>query len=86
VQTKDIDNLFWLNYARAITEIIPYQPGANSAFFIGSTALKGPVGGDGIAQEYTNFGLHDIANNLLNDSSPFYEPSGLNGYIETLRT
>ena len=85
VKTKDIANLFWLNYARAIMEIIPFQPGGNSAFFIGSIAQKGPVAGDNMAEEYTNFGLHDIANNLLNDSSPFYQPSGLNGYVETLR-
>lgn len=82
---QNVDNLFWLNYGRAIMQAAKFQPGGTNAFFIGSTTQKGPPAGDNIPEGYTNLGLHAIANNLLNDSNPFYEPSGLYGYAEALQ-
>lgn len=50
------------------------MPDDNSAFFIGSTALRGPPAGDNIPESYTNQGIYDIANSLRNDTSIFYTP------------
>lgn len=61
------------------------QPSGNNAFLIGSETQKGPVAGSNIPEEYTNLGLHAIANGLLNDSSLFYNPTAEYGYIEALR-
>jgi hypothetical protein len=82
----NVDNLFWLNYGRAIMKVVGVDTSGDNAFFLGSAAQKGPIAGDNIPEEYTNKGLHDIGNNLLNDSSIFYSPSDKHGYIESLRT
>lgn len=60
------------------------MPDDNSAFFIGSTAQRGPPAGDNIPESYTNQGLYSIANNLLNDTSIFYTPAATNSYIDAL--
>jgi hypothetical protein len=82
---NNVDNLFWLNYGRMIMQLAGIHPSDNNAFFLGSSTQRGPLAGDGIPEEYTNQGLHDLGNNLLNDSSIFYSPSTNHGYIEALR-
>ena len=75
--------LFWLEFANAIRSVSGVQPSDNTAFFIGSTAQTGPLAGDNIADAYTNQGIFQLGNNLLNDSSIFYSP-GDYGYIDAL--
>ena len=82
---KNVDDLFWLNYGRAIMKAAQFTPSENNPFFIGGATQKGPPAGSNIPEEYTNLGLHEIANGLLNDSSPFYTPSAQYGYAEALR-
>jgi hypothetical protein len=65
----NVDNLFWLNYGKAIMEAAKVRLTGTNAFFIGSEAQKGPVAGSNIPEEYTNLGLHAIANSLLNNST-----------------
>ncbi|GJC83471.1 hypothetical protein ColLi_06309 [Colletotrichum liriopes] len=57
-----INKLVWPSYARAVKDKIGADGGSASAFFLGSEAQKGPVGGDGISNEYTNQGIHNIGN------------------------
>lgn len=73
-QSDKVDYLFWLEFAKAIRSAASIMPDDNSAFFIGSTALRGPPAGDNIPESYTNQGIYDIANSLRNDTSIFYTP------------
>ena len=82
-QQNKVDFLFWLEFANAIRSLSGAQPSDNTAFFIGSTAQTGPLAGDNIADAYTNQGIFQLGNNLLNDSSIFYSP-GDTGYIDAL--
>lgn len=82
-QQNKVDFLFWLEFANAIRSLSGVQPSDNTAFFIGSTAQTGPLAGDNIADDYTNQGIFQLGNNLLNDSSIFYSP-GDYGYIDAL--
>lgn len=83
-QQDKVDTLFWLEFANAIRTGAQLQPSDRTAFFIGSTAQRGPLAGDNIAETYTNQGLYDLANNLLDDTSIFYSPSAQNGYVDAL--
>lgn len=83
-QSDKVDYLFWLEFAKAIRSAAQIMPDDNSAFFIGSTAQRGPPAGDNIPESYTNQGLYSIANNLLNDTSIFYTPAATNSYIDAL--
>jgi hypothetical protein len=82
-QQNKVDFLFWLEFANAVRSISGIQPSDNTAFFVGSTAQTGPLAGDNIADAYTNQGVFQLGNNLLNDSSIFYSP-GDTGYIDAL--
>ena len=83
-QSDKVDYLFWLEFAKAVRSAAQIMPDDNSAFFIGSTAQRGPPAGDNIPESYTNQGLYSIANNLLNDTSIFYTPAATNSYIDAL--
>ena len=83
-QSDKVDYLFWLEFAKAVRSAAQIMPDDNSAFFIGSTAQRGPPAGDNIPESYTNEGLYSIANNLLNDTSIFYTPAATNSYIDAL--
>jgi hypothetical protein len=83
-QKSKVDFLFWLEYANAIRNAVGVnQPGGNSAFFVGSTAQTGPLAGDNIDPSYTNNGIYNLANMLLNSSSVYYQPGDI-GYVEAL--
>jgi hypothetical protein len=83
-QSDKVDYLFWLELAKAIRTAALIMPDDNSAFFIGSTAQRGPPAGDNIPESYTNQGIYEIANNLLNDTSIFYTPDATHSYIDSL--
>ncbi|KAK3658403.1 hypothetical protein LTR56_001814 [Elasticomyces elasticus] len=83
-QKNKVDFLFWLEFADAIRTAAEIQPSNNTAIFIGRTAQTGPLAGDNIADGYTNQGIFQLANNLLNDTSIFYAPSADYGYIDAL--
>ena len=79
-----VSQLFWVNYAEAIRQAAGIEIGANNAFFLGTQAQKGPLAGSYIPDEYTNQGLYQIANNLMNTSTMFYTPDYSHGYIQAL--
>ncbi|GKT51057.1 uncharacterized protein ColSpa_11238 [Colletotrichum spaethianum] len=75
-----INKIFRLDYAQAVKDKIGADGGSASAFFLGSEAQKGPVGGDGIPNEYTNQGIHNIASDDL-----FFDPGHSRGYNDALQ-
>ncbi|KAK5693310.1 hypothetical protein LTR17_025121 [Elasticomyces elasticus] len=82
--TDTVSQLFWVNYAEAIREIAGIQIGDNNAFYLGTQAQKGPLAGSYIPDQYSNQGLYQIANNLLNTSTMFYTPDSAHGYVQAL--
>ncbi|KAM7210391.1 hypothetical protein V8F06_014222 [Rhypophila decipiens] len=80
-----INQLFWLYYGQAIKDTAGANFGSTGAFFLASEAQKGPLAGSAVPDEYTNTGLHDIADNLLADDNLFYNTSALHGYAEALQ-
>ncbi|EME46423.1 hypothetical protein DOTSEDRAFT_70430 [Dothistroma septosporum NZE10] len=80
-----VSELFWVNYAEAIREAAGIEIGDNNAFFVGTQAEKGPLAGSYVPDSYTNQGLYQIGNNLLNTSTMFYTPGDYShGYVQAL--
>jgi hypothetical protein len=83
VQARKVDFLFWLEFANAISTAAKINTGGNTAFFVGSDAQAGPLAGKNVDASFTNEGIYQLANMLLNDSSIYYEP-GDYGYVDAL--
>ncbi|KAF4781569.1 hypothetical protein HER10_EVM0000358 [Colletotrichum scovillei] len=79
------DKSFWLAYCKAIQQAIGPNPGSDSAIFFATKAQKGPAASPLIPPEYTNFGIYNLADNLLSANNLFYVPSTQNSYIRSLR-
>ncbi|KAH7082500.1 hypothetical protein FB567DRAFT_594973 [Paraphoma chrysanthemicola] len=80
------DKLFWLAYCDLIKKQVGVDLGAKSAIFYCTRTQRGPPAGDSIAAEYTNTGLFDLGDNLLQADNLFYVPSAQNSYIRSLLT
>lgn len=79
-----VDELFWVNYAETIRQLAKVKVDDTRAFFIGSDSQMGPLAGSSIPDEYTNQGIYQIGNHLLNSSTMFYTPDNHHGYAEAI--
>ncbi|KAI1828052.1 hypothetical protein F4861DRAFT_241146 [Xylaria intraflava] len=83
---EDPNALFWKAYAAAIMERAgKINIGDTNAFYLATSAQRGPPGGDGISQKYTNEGIFQLGDNLLPADQLFYSPSSENSYIQSLQ-
>lgn len=73
---------FWLGYFVAVKG--PWNPSSNTAIFVGQQGQQGPVGGSGVDERYTNYGIYQLADNLLRDDSLSYTPLQSNSYSREL--
>lgn len=79
---KNYSDPFWLAYYDAIKG--DYKPGPSTAIFFAQQGQLGPAAGPGVDAQYTNFGIFQLADNLLRDDSLSYTPSQSNSYTRRL--
>lgn len=81
------DAHFWKAYGSAIKKAVgDATVNDKTAFYLSTKSQRGPPGGNGIAESFTNEGLSNIGNNLLPPDQLFYSPSTENSYIRQLQT
>lgn len=80
----DYSDAFWLAYADAVKGSWKSSP--STAIFISQQGQLGPAGGPGIDERYTNYGVYQIADNLLNDNTLNYTPGQGVSYSRSLLT
>lgn len=86
-KTDSADSLFWKVYGQAIlTAVGNFKVNDTTSFYLSTNGQRGPPGGDGIGDAFTNEGLYNIGNNLLPPDQLFYSPSTMNSYIRQLQT
>ncbi|KAK1831542.1 hypothetical protein QBC39DRAFT_371933 [Podospora conica] len=81
--------LFWKAYSTAILEMLTSGGaglGTNSRVYITSSNQRAIPGGSGVPEEITNWGVHNLANNLLdaNGGVTFNPTASIGGYVEAL--
>lgn len=81
------DATFWKAYAAAIKRSVgQVTVNDETSFYLATKAQRGPPGGDGISERFTNEGIYQLGNNLLPADQLFYNPSTKASYIDQLST
>ena len=81
--------LFWKAYSTSILQLLTSggaTVGPNSRVYIASSNHSAIPGGSSVPQEITNWGIHNLANNLLdpNGGITFDPTAASGGYVEAL--
>ena len=82
---KKEDSDLWLSYALALKPLLaPEGLGAKGAVYIPPLSSVGITGGPpGIPQVVQNLGIYDVADNMLDPSTPVFNPAGTS-YFKTI--
>lgn len=85
----EANSLFWKAYATSILQLLTSggaTVGPNSRVYIASSNHSAIPGGNGVPQEITNWGIHSLANNLLdaNGGVTFNPTAASGGYVQAL--
>ncbi|KAF5017068.1 hypothetical protein F66182_11058 [Fusarium sp. NRRL 66182] len=81
---SDVDKHLWLAYCKAVQNVVGGLPGHKPALFFTKHAQKAPVASTCIDPAYTNYGINNIINNLLQTDDLFYDPSHHKTYAQCL--
>ncbi|KAM0558230.1 hypothetical protein ACHAPJ_004916 [Fusarium lateritium] len=81
---SDVDKYLWLAYCKAVQNAVGGLPGHKPALFFTKNAQKAPVASPDIDPAYTNYGINNIINNLLQTNDLFYDPSHHKTYVQCL--
>ncbi|KAF5673430.1 hypothetical protein FHETE_3344 [Fusarium heterosporum] len=82
--STDVDKYLWLAYCKAVQKAVGGLPGHKPALFFTKNAQKAPVASPDIDPAYTNYGINNIINNLLQTNDLFYDPSHHKTYVQCL--
>jgi hypothetical protein len=83
----DPNTLFWQAYASVIAQMTKGSAplGPNTRIYFAATNTLGIPGGERIPEEITNWGIYQLANNLLDPTDIAYNPTASNGkYVDAL--
>ncbi|KAF4991730.1 hypothetical protein FGRMN_7641 [Fusarium graminum] len=80
----DVDKYLWLAYCKTVQKAVGGLPGHKPALFFTKNAQKAPVASPDIDPAYTNYGINNIINNLLQTNDLFYDPSHHKTYVQCL--
>ena len=78
----EYNEAFWLAYCDAVKG--SWSPSSGTAMCFAQQGQLGPAAGSGIDERYTNYGVYQLADNLLSSDSLSYNPSESNSYSREL--